>query len=199
MLPFPLTTTAAVGSTTSQPPTGILRGAFNINNMPSTGSGAMFSRKDVADVVDDEDEDDDDDEDLFDAQSLKALRNLGNSKNKKKKRVEIAPAPPNELVVNSIWDGTAFDGNAMDAIKQSFCTEATKKYSATLGKNHTVKETGGVNNKNGLVITCATDGKSPWEKRLCDFGLKSKLLVKKSLSKAQIMYCCLVHSEFCEV
>ena len=118
---------------------------------------------------------------------------------KKKRDVETATAPPNELLVNSIWDGTDFDGNAMDGIKQSFCTAATKNHSATLGKNHTVKETGGVNNKNGLVITCANDGKCSWEKRSCNFGLKSKLLVKKSLSKAQIMYCCLVHSQNCEV
>ena len=34
--------------------------------MPSSGSGAMFSRKDVADDEDDED-DDDNDEDVFEA------------------------------------------------------------------------------------------------------------------------------------
>ena len=84
--------TAGVESATNHlstlPPKGTTTGAFNVNNMPSSGGGAMLNRKDVADEADEEDF-----QDFF----MKER-----STTRKKKRVPEAPAPPNTLVQNSV-------------------------------------------------------------------------------------------------
>ena len=178
--------TAGVESATNHlstlPPKGATTGAFNVNNMPSSGSGAMLNRKDVADEADEED-----------------FFMKDRSTTRKTKRVPEAPAPPNTLVQNSEWDGSNFGGDAIYGIKSTFITRASENYAATVGTSHIIKETGGVNNRNGLVIQCDTDGKCSWDKRECPFGLKAKLTVKGSLSKALITHICLEHSQHCQV
>ena len=176
------------------------RGAFNLSRMPSSGTGGMLSRKDYPEEAEEEDDEEEDDSYLFTNESWQSRMQKGSTtKNMKMKRPEIASAPPNTLVENSIWDGTNFDGNAMDAAKQSFITEVSRKYAATLGSSHRIKESGGVNNKNGLMIHCDADGKCSWEKKKCVLGLKAKCVVTKSLSKVKLRYCCVEHSIDCEV